>query len=459
MTYIDKAKYIMDNYNFCTYQTPIRYNGMNVADPSTYFWRLFTPEYYRISHTKGTFHDSDYVKFLSEYEYKDELSIKTCLERDKKIILQMDLHPCTDNDKPFEIIKNKFFDYMLGKKEIIENMQSGKMVMFLYQGWEAENYTISHWEDDKYKTFYHMVEDVLQQYGLPYNSIVILNSNVKLHNYKHKVNVIYDNAMEMNSFKRGVSGTEYGIKIKDFDLTYRVDDYLDQVKNSKYRLLRLSRTPHQLRDKMLYYIYKLGIQNKSIIEHRYFDAKNVYDDGYFFDEAKHKVDMDILNNIDKDIPLIASPYEKKQGYHKLHEHPNSPIPFDVYQDTTFSWVSTSLPDQADKVFLNQSTFNPILHYHPVLWHGQKHTTKWFKDFGFKSYEWLFENESKADNTDSLVERLMLNIQDIMNVMNMSNDELYNRLKDNKDTLQHNRDLLFECKSIERIITKFYETTI
>ena len=72
MTYIDKAKYIMDNYNFCTYQTPIRYNGMNVADPSTYFWRLFTPEYYRISHTKGTFHDSDYVKFLSEYEYKDE---------------------------------------------------------------------------------------------------------------------------------------------------------------------------------------------------------------------------------------------------------------------------------------------------------------------------------------------------------------------------------------------------
>ena len=76
MTYIDKAKYIMDNYNFCTYQTPISYNGMNVADPSTYFWRLFTPEFYRISHTKETFHNSDYVKFLSEYEYKDELSIK-----------------------------------------------------------------------------------------------------------------------------------------------------------------------------------------------------------------------------------------------------------------------------------------------------------------------------------------------------------------------------------------------
>ena len=156
---------------------------------------------------------------------------------------------------------------------------------------------------------------------------------------------------------------------------------------------------------------------------------------------------------------MASPYERKEGYHKIHEHPNSPIPFDVYEKSSFTWISTSLPDQSDKIFLNQSTFNPILHYHPVLWHGQKHTTKLFKDFGYKSYEWLFENETKADNTDSIVERFILNVQDIMNVMNMSDDELYNRIKDNRDTLQHNRDLLFECKSIERIITKFYETTI
>jgi hypothetical protein len=40
-------------------------------------------------------------------------------------------------------------------------------------------------------------------------------------------------------------------------------------------------------------------------------------------------------------------------------------------------------------------------------------------------------------------------------MNMSKDELYNKLKDNKDVLVHNRNLLLECKSIERIITKLY----
>jgi len=478
VTYINKAKHIMDNYNFCTYQTPISYNGINVADPSTYFWRLFTPEFYKIPDTNETFHNSDYVKFLSEYKYKDEFSIETCLKRDKKIILQMDLHPCTESNTPFEIIKTKFFDYMFSKKYIIENMQSGKMTMFLYQGWEAENYTNSYWEDDKYKTFYHMIEDVLQQYNLSYSSIVIVNSNVLLHKHKSKVNVIYDNAMEMNSFNRGIStyGSEFGIKVKDFDEKFTIDNYLENIKHNKKRLLRLSRTPHQLRDKMLYYIYKLGLQDKSVVEHRYFEAKNVYDDSGFFKEAavyclnsdfkelinlfKHdNVDKKLLSSIESNIPYIASPYEKKQGYHKLHEHANSPIPFDVYQDTTFSWVSTSLPDQSDKVFLNQSTFNPILHYHPVLWHGQKHTTKWFKHFGFKSYEWLFENESKTDNAETIVERFILNIQDIIRVMNMSDDELYNRIKDNKDTLQHNKNLLFECKSIERIITKFYETTI
>ena len=478
MTYIEKAKYIMDNYNFCTYQKPIRYNGMNVADPSTYFWRLFTPEFYKIPDTNKTFHNSDYVKFLSEYEYKDEFSIETCLQGDKKIILQMDLHPCTENNKPFEVIKNKFFDFMLGKNYILKNMQSGKMTMFLYQGWEAENYTISHWPDDKYKTFLDMIESVLQQYNLPYSSIVILNSNVRLHNYKHKVNVIYDNAMEMNSFKRGVSahGDEFGINQKDFDETFTIDEYLKTIRTNTKRLLRLSRTPHELRDKMLYFTHLYNFQDKSLFEHRYFNIVNVLKNSQFFHLTKefceenkfydlvdnfdlNKIDENLLNNIDKQKPFIASPYENKEGYHKFHHHSNSPIPFDVYRETIFSWVSTSLPDQEDKVFLNQSTFNPILHYHPIIWNGQKHTVKWFKHFGFKSYEWLFENETRADNEEHIFNRFVLNMQDIIRVMNMSDDELYNKIKDNKDTLQHNKDLLFECKSIERIITKFYETTI
>ena len=49
---------------------------------------IFTPEFYRISHTKETFHNSDYVKFLCEYEYKDELSRTVAYE------LQLQLDTC-----------------------------------------------------------------------------------------------------------------------------------------------------------------------------------------------------------------------------------------------------------------------------------------------------------------------------------------------------------------------------
>ena len=41
-------------------------------------------------------------------------------------------------------------------------------------------------------------------------------------------------------------------------------------------------------------------------------------------------------------------------------------------------------------------------------------------------------------------------------MNMTRDELVGVISENKKSLQHNRDLLFKCESIERIIRKFYE---
>ena len=121
MTYIDKVKHIIDNYNFCTYQEFIEHNGVEIAVPSTYFWRLFTQEFYHISNTNTIFHNKQLFNFLRNYNYKDEFSLENALKDNKKIILQMDLHPATDSETPFELIKSKFFDYMLGKKEIIEN--------------------------------------------------------------------------------------------------------------------------------------------------------------------------------------------------------------------------------------------------------------------------------------------------------------------------------------------------
>ena len=41
-------------------------------------------------------------------------------------------------------------------------------------------------------------------------------------------------------------------------------------------------------------------------------------------------------------------------------------------------------------------------------------------------------------------------------MNMDKKSLIDLMWDNREILQHNRNLLLECKSIERILTKLYE---
>ena len=51
--------------------------------------------------------------------------------------------------------------------------------------------------------------------------------------------------------------------------------------------------------------------------------------------------------------------------------------------------------------------------------------------------------------------MVYNITDIQKVMNMGRDNLVDIITQNKDSLERNRNLLIQCKSIERIITKFY----
>ena len=119
----------------------------------------------------------------------------------------------------------------------------------------------------------------------------------------------------------------------------------------------------------------------------------------------------------------------------------------------FSWVNPSLPDKKNYVFINQSTFSPVLHYHPILWFGHTHLIKCFKEYGYKSFDWLFDES--YDELTSDLDKFKANVKQVDKVMNMDKDYLIDLMWDNRDTLQHNRDLFIERKSIERIIRKLY----
>ena len=139
---------------------------------------------------------------------------------------------------------------------------------------------------------------------------------------------------------------------------------------------------------------------------------------------------------------------------KEHHISNEPIDNLVYENSFFSWVSPSLPDKRDYIFINQSTFSPILHYHPILWFGHTNIIKYFKQCGFKSFDWLFDES--YDTIDSDLDKFKHNIKEVDKIMNMDKKSLIDLMWDNREILQHNRNLLLECKSIERILTKLYE---
>ena len=85
--------------------------------------------------------------------------------------------------------------------------------------------------------------------------------------------------------------------------------------------------------------------------------------------------------------------------------------------------------------------------------------KYFKEYGFESYDWLFDEYCDKLTQEDNWRRLVYNITDVQKIMNMGRDNLVDIITQNKDSLERNRNLLVQCKSIERIITKFYETTI
>jgi hypothetical protein len=132
---------------------------------------------------------------------------------------------------------------------------------------------------------------------------------------------------------------------------------------------------------------------------------------------------------------------------------NEPIDNLVYNNTIFTWASTTFPDCNPQVFINQSTFSPILHYHPILWLGQQNFIKYYTTYGYKSFDWLFDES--YDSFSSQIDKAKNQIEQIDKIMKMGRDDLIDILWENRDTLQHNRDLLIECRSIERIVTKLY----
>ena len=487
MNYINILKDIIDNFYVTTFTKDFILNSTFVCGRGRVLkdeW--LNPDFYNFGgkhmNIDKTFHRKDVVDFLRSYKRIDTGSFQSAMDSGKKVIMEMEMHGVTDYPESYSIFKQTFFDKLFENKEILKRMRQGKFFIFLYYGWEADDFRDPDRPADKYTNWYEMFRSVLIDYKLPTNSIIIVQSNLlgyeneKNYDFKGiKPNVIFDNVTEFQPLKSVARNNK-------LNADYPIEEHFKNLRKSKNTLLRVHRTWHPHRDNMLYYLYKKNYINNSLVQHRVFEKAKAPDIYNFFDykdliedlpkETREIVvtDYDLVKRIDKDIPIKSSEYEKNllidSNNHIVfnngeHHISNEPIDNSVYEDSVFSWVSPSLPDKKNYIFINQSTFSPILHYHPILWLGHTHLIKYFKKCGFKSFDWLFDES--YDELTSDLEKWKMNVKQIDKVMNMDKDYLIDLMWDNRDTLQHNRDLFIECKSIERIITKLHgimnETTI
>lgn len=455
---------ILDNFVFTTINQDFNYfedfQGIPIANQNFYLNELFNYQKYQIKDSDKFYQSDVFRNILKDREIPECIPWPNALDSEKKLILQMTLHPGRHH---FDRMKTLFFDKILTDK-VVHRLQNKTMYLFLYFGFEADSFSSDEFYTfGKYKNYYEMFDSIFDEYNLPKNSIIILSSNCLgkeqeksyYQGTENKLATIFDNVYEAKTFTE-VKG--------DVNLDYTFDDYIKNVKNCNLKMLRTSRTQHYLRDIMLYWLTNSKNLDTTLVEQNKFYnndlfwnklgeiKKLAYDKNY---TNKHLFDFNktLMNRIENSLPLVASDYEKSTPVPKDRIYSNEVIPHDIYTKTMFSWVSTSIPDRFTQVFINSSTFNPILYYHPLAWNGNPYTVESFKKDGFKSYDFLFDET--YDNIEWDIERLFLSILDIERVLSIPKKDLIDILIENKDVMEHNRNLLFECKSVTRIIKKLH----
>ena len=466
--YLDNIKYLLNNFIFSTYKKEFRYIATDgtdflIAKENFYISDLLRYESYAIPNTSKTYHNSELIRLLKNVDNCNYMDFDNAILQDKPTILQMELHPGEHN---FDSIIKYYFRELFLDKRILYGLQNGNLKLVLYFGFEADSFSTNEFEPiGTHKNYYQMFDTIFYEYSLPKNSIIILSSNSlgetqEKEYYKNKntkLGTIFANMYERNTFVHTKG---------EVNFDYTIDEHLKNIRNSKSKVLRVSRTQHYSRDIMLYYLYKSHNELDTIIEQNKF-----YDDVKFFkmldrvksvskklgfntDKYFEYNNTDLLN-LKLKLPYIASEHEKLNSLDENIIYSNETIPHDIYYNSICSWVSTSIPDRSTQVFINSSTFNPMLYYHPLIFHGNPTTKKELTRWGYKSYD-FFTNGTDLDYMDDDIERLAHSINTIDRVYNTSKNELIELISESSDILEYNRNLLFECKSIEYTLTKLYE---
>jgi hypothetical protein len=208
--------------------------------------------------------------------------------------------------------------------------------------------------------------------------------------------------------------------------------------------------PHRIW--MFYKLYKNDLLADGITSMNFFNHRDSFYNGKIIPDQEYLEFSKILPIYPRNdlTPHLKTVFESSDS--------GQPFINDLYQQEALnSWVSvvSEASFAEDTCFISEKTFKPIATRHPFIIYGNKHSLKYLKKMGYKTFEGFIDEQ--YDNLDSW-DRLDAIVNEIKKIKALSNNQKLEWFNEMKHILNYNYDLMeFNTKEqISESIVKLYE---
>lgn len=315
--------------------------------------------------------------------------------------------------------------------ENLESMQQGAIFPCICITSESWNLFETFGKRKSHCAYYQIV-DMFSKYNIPESHIHWLLNDCKIH---EKIKTLKNNSWIINSKFYHINAfvSQIGKLVNsptplfDKEISYH---YLSLAEGKPrhhryaltclldyYDLLKYGRVSCSSYDNF-YYIWTNTTQTeKNIDTDRYIKKFGLTQNDIERFKTKLPMQIDGLNNTNNFI------YDQKT----------------LYDKTFLSIVNETHQPSDDNIFITEKTYKAILHCKPFVINGDRHSLKYLKSLGFKTFSlWIDESYDESQNDWEKINKIIKIIQILSS---LSIQQCYNLYKDMLPVLEYNYNLL------------------
>lgn len=295
--------------------------------------------------------------------------------------------------------------------DILEQIKSGSTVLLMHNSHEAFH--------DIVDPIYSLI---IQRLGIPPKQIMLLSESAIIGSVVKEVAQAY--GME-EILVEWVRIFEYNVKICGMDCVNTFPMKTLQYKKYQKKFLNLNRRWRTHRPTLVALLEVMDLRNHgyiSMAEHD--DLGNNWNKfvdyaRFFFGDSE--IGQIIANNKDR-ILNIPNLYLDTKDLH-INQAPLTSSTDVFYYNTYFSVVTetTFFKQFGEGVFLSEKIFKPVYKKHPFIVVSRPKTLEALRNIGYKSFSEIIDESYDLEENDE--KRLLLIVQEINRLCNLSDDQL------------------------------------